>query len=64
MQFPQISRHSILISPCSQTASICVPPLMLETKFRTIRNHRQNYSIVYSNFYVFRQQTIRQKVLD
>jgi hypothetical protein len=44
-------------TPCSQTPSVCVPLLMPE-------NRRQNYSFVCSNFYVFRQQTRRQKVLD
>jgi hypothetical protein len=41
MQFPPVSRHFISLrckySPHhrSQTPSVCVPPLMLETKFRT-----------------------------
>jgi hypothetical protein len=36
---------------------------MSEIKFQPIRNHWQNYSSVYSNFNVFRQQ-MRQKFLD
>jgi hypothetical protein len=51
-------------APCSQIPSVYVPPLMSEIMFTPIQNHRQNYSLVYSNFYVLWQQTRRQKVLD
>jgi hypothetical protein len=49
-----LSLHPSLVqifssTPCSQTHPVCVPPLMSE-------NHRQNYSFIYFNFYVFRQQ--------
>jgi hypothetical protein len=37
---------------------------MSETKFYTHTNYRQNYGFVYSNCYVFIQQTIRQKTVN
>jgi hypothetical protein len=51
-------------APCSQTPSVCIPPLMPEIKFRPTQNHRHNYWFVYSDFYVYRQQTRRQNVLN
>jgi hypothetical protein len=45
-------------APCSQTPSVYVPPLMSDTKSHI------NYDLVYSNFYVFRQQKRRRKVQD
>jgi hypothetical protein len=57
------SAQIISSATCSQTLSVCVPPLMSETSFTPIQNHRQNYSFVFSNFYVFTQRTRRQKVL-
>jgi hypothetical protein len=39
------------------------PPSCQRPSFTRIQNHRQNYSLVYSNFYVSRQKTGRQKFL-
>jgi hypothetical protein len=50
-------------APCFQTHSVCVLPSMSKSKFHT-QSHRQNYSFVYSNFYIFRQHIRRQKILD
>jgi hypothetical protein len=60
LQFSPLSLIQIFSSaPCFQTPSVYVPP-----SFTPIQNHRQIYSFVYSNFYVFIQQTRRQKFLD
>jgi hypothetical protein len=48
---------SIYVRRLHSSPSIYVPPLMSEAKFRThTQNHRQNYSFLYSHFYVCRQQ--------
>jgi hypothetical protein len=46
-------------APSSQTPSVYVPTLMSQTKF-----HRQNYSVIYSDFYMFRQQSRRREVVN
>jgi hypothetical protein len=54
----------IFSAPYSQTPSLCVPPLISGTKFHAAQNYRQNYSFVYFELYVYRQQTRREKVLN
>jgi hypothetical protein len=41
-----------------------VPSQMSEIKLQNHTKHRQNYDYVYSDCYVFRQQTRRQSLLD
>jgi hypothetical protein len=52
--------------PCSQAPDQSNPSHLSKIHFNIVhpQNHRQNYSFVYSNFYVFRQQMRGQKVLD
>jgi hypothetical protein len=47
---------NILLSPRSQTPSVCVPLLMSETKILTHAEPRQNYNFVY--YWVFLRQLI------
>jgi hypothetical protein len=70
MQFSPVSYHFIpLLSKYTQHPVLKHPqsmfvPLCRRRSFTPIQNHSQNYSFVYSNFYLTRQQTKRQKVLD
>jgi hypothetical protein len=64
MQFSPLSRHFIPLQPKyflqhrSQMPSVYAPPVMSH-----VMEHKQNYSLVYSNSYVFWQQMRRQQVL-
>jgi hypothetical protein len=51
-------------TPCSRTPSVYVLILRQRPSFIPIQNHRRNCSYVYSDFYVFRERTRRQKILD
>jgi hypothetical protein len=54
---PNILLNTLL----SNTLSLRSPPNVKRPSFTPIQNHRQNYSFVYSNFYVFRQHAKRTK---
>jgi hypothetical protein len=49
---------------CFQTPSVCVPPLMSDTKFHTHTKLEEKLKSIYFNFYPFRQQTRRQQLMD
>jgi hypothetical protein len=68
IQFPPASYYFIPIGskytpqhPVLKHSQCMFIPLTPETKFHTLhptKNYRQNYRLVYSSFYVFRQQAI------
>jgi hypothetical protein len=51
-------------APCSQTPSVCVLPLMWQTKFHTHTKQQVKLYFVYFKLYVFRQQTGRQEIVN
>jgi hypothetical protein len=50
MQFPQLSLVQIFSAPCSQTPSVCVPPFVLETEYRTHTEPQAKFSFVYHQY--------------
>jgi hypothetical protein len=52
-------QHPVLNHP----QSVFLPQCQ-RSSFTYIQNHRQHYSLVYCNLYVFWQQTKRQKFMD
>jgi hypothetical protein len=66
MQFSPPSYHLSLHGPnvVPKTPSVYVRPLMSDTNFIPVQNHRQNYSFMYTDFYIFRQQTRSHKFLN
>ena len=65
MQFSQTSCHFISsVQILSSSPSVCVPPSVSDTKLHAQTEPQANSNFVYSKFYVFRQQTRRQKILN